>query len=259
MLEDIFEKTENLDYFNYIIKPIDSKIANNMVKKYHYSGKTVKGTQIHLGVYHDDRGLCGVLQYGRATNGDKTYSKLSNNINAMELNRMIMLPTENKNAESAAISKSIKWLKNYRKDVDWLLSFSDGKEGNVGYIYQASNWKYLGFIMSDAFWELDGEIKHNITCWHHYKKKHVDKKKTTIDIIRERHQNVSRLTTKQHVYVYPLKRKILFSIKDVSQFPKKEKEKTILKTAIFKRDGVNCNDVMIHYTQEDIKDAISWK
>ena len=48
-----------------IVKVIPAKIANEFVKKHHYSGKVVN-SQVHFGCFLDNK-LHGVLQYGPPT------------------------------------------------------------------------------------------------------------------------------------------------------------------------------------------------
>ena len=59
-----------------------------------------------------------------------------------ELNRMAMLDEAPKLCESQAIGLSIKWIRKHKPHIKWLLSFSDGKQGNVGIIYQATNYAW---------------------------------------------------------------------------------------------------------------------
>ena len=46
-----------------IVKPISAQDANRIVGALHYSGKVVKNSQVHLGVFMD--GKCGgAMQFG---------------------------------------------------------------------------------------------------------------------------------------------------------------------------------------------------
>ena len=45
------------------VKPIKSADANAFVKAHHYSGKVAQNSQLHLGVFLNDR-LHGVMQFG---------------------------------------------------------------------------------------------------------------------------------------------------------------------------------------------------
>lgn len=74
-----------------------------------------------------------------------------------------MADSEGKNSESQAISLGIKWIKENMPEIRLLVSYAGRKEGNYGYIYQATNWEYLGYFISDGFWFLDGNERHSIT------------------------------------------------------------------------------------------------
>jgi hypothetical protein len=213
----------------YVAQEIDAATARPYVKKYHYSGKVVSNSSIHLGVFNAEGDLCGVLQYGPPMNGAKTAAKISDtHHNMMELNRMVMRDEEPRNSESMAISACNKWLR-ANTDLDYLLSFSDGKEGNVGYIYQATNWQYLGFMLSDSFYLLDGQYVHNVTVWHRYKEKHEFRDfLTTDEILSLYFENISKVTCKQHVYAFPLHRKVRF-LHGTKPYPKLETEVPILR------------------------------
>lgn len=216
----------------YEVKEIPSKEARDIVKRYHYSGKVVANSKIHLGLFRDGI-LVGCLQYGPPMNGKKTSDKILKDVEMMELNRMVMADTEPRNSESQAISCCNKWLKK-NTNIKYILSFSDGKEGNVGYIYQATNWKYIGYMLSDSFYELDGEIVHSVTVWHNFKEKHpLRETHTTNEILCETFNNVSVITSKQHVYLMALDKRIKFPFED-KPYPKKDKEVCILKRKIYK-------------------------
>lgn len=217
----------------YTVKEIDAKTANNMVKKYHYSGKVVSNSCLHLGLFDENNTLVGVLQYGYPMNGKKTSDKILKDVKMYELNRMVMSDEQPRNSESMAISACNKWLKK-NTDVAYILSFSDGKEGNVGYIYQASNWLYIGYLLSNSFYELDGDIVHAVTVWHKYKEKHPKRDThTTNEILCDTFNNVSVITSKQHVYLYPLNKRVKFPFK-AKPFPKKDKEVAVVSRKVLK-------------------------
>jgi hypothetical protein len=220
----------------YLVKEINAKDAAHLVKQYHYSGKVVPNSKIHLGVFNKEKDLCGVLSYGPPMNGDSTSSKLSSSENMMELNRMVMRDEEPRNSESMAIGLCNKWLRKFT-DIDYILSFSDGKQGNVGYIYQATNWKYIGYLVSDSFYELDGDVMHSVSVWHKYKESHRDREeKTTHQILFDNYDTVSRIESKQHMYVLPLHHKVTFNF-DTKPYPKKDTEIPILRRITYKQNG----------------------
>lgn len=236
----------------YTVKEIHAKDARDIVKKYHYSGKVVSNSKLHLGVFYCDS-LVGCLQYGPPMNGKKTISKLGIPDGSLELNRMVMADSEPRNSESQAISLCNKYLKRFT-DVPLVLSFSDGKEGNVGYIYQATNWKYIGYMLSNSFYELDGDMVHAVTVWHRYKEKHQDRDiKTTDEILCDNFKNIRKITCKQHIYLFDIKRGASKSWRP-ADYPKVDREIKVLSAKVIKKDGVIVNE-KISYTNETLAPA----
>ena len=54
-----------------LVKVIPAKVANEFVKKHHYSGKVVPNSTLHFGCFLDDK-LHGVLSFGGSTDKRKT-------------------------------------------------------------------------------------------------------------------------------------------------------------------------------------------
>ena len=46
-----------------VVKVIPSNIANNFIKRHHYSGKVVNNSKLHFGAFLDGR-LHGVMSFG---------------------------------------------------------------------------------------------------------------------------------------------------------------------------------------------------
>ena len=149
------------DEFN--VKVIERDIANDIIKKNHYSKKFYNATYIHLGVYENDN-MLGVLQYGYAMNPASCGSVVEGTeMNQyLELNRMWLSDElETKYPESRAISYSIKYIKRQYPKIKWIQSFADERCGGFGIVYQACTFSYYGEHKSD-FWELEGQVYHNI-------------------------------------------------------------------------------------------------
>ena len=85
-----------------------------------------------------------------------------------------MADSEGKNSESQGISLGIKWIKQNMPEIKLLVSYSGRKEGNYGYIYQATNWEYRGYFVSPGFWMVDGEERHQVTLWYRHSKHRPD-------------------------------------------------------------------------------------
>jgi hypothetical protein len=128
-----------------IVKVIPSKIANEFVKKHHYSGKVVPNSTLHFGCFLDDK-LHGVMSYGSPMMKNKALPLISNTgwNEMLELNRMAFDNYLPKYSESRCFSISVKLLKKNAPQIKWILSYSDGTQCGDGTIYRAS-----GFLLTD--------------------------------------------------------------------------------------------------------------
>jgi len=148
-----------------IVKVIPAKIANEFVKKYHYSGKVVPNSTLHFGCFLDNQ-LHGVLSYGSPFRKDKVLHLVNNtNWNEMlELNRMAFNDYLPKNSESRCISISIKLIKKNAPHIKWILSFSDGTQCGDGTIYRASGFHLTNIQQNNGIIKLEnGEIRASVT------------------------------------------------------------------------------------------------
>ena len=128
-----------------IVKVIPAKIANEFVKKHHYSGKVVPNSKLHFGAFLDSK-LHGVMSYGSPMDKSKVLPLVQPSLwnEMLELNRMAFDDYLPKNSESRCIAISIKLIKNNAPHIKWILSFSDGTQCGDGTIYRAS-----GFVLTD--------------------------------------------------------------------------------------------------------------
>ena len=127
-----------------IVKPIKSNIANDFVKKYHYSGKVVPNSQLHFGCFLNGI-LGGVMSFGPSTDKKKLQGLVKNTgwNDFIELNRMAFSDLLPKNSESRCLSVAIKLIKKHYPNIKWIISFADGCQCGDGTIYRAS-----GFVLT---------------------------------------------------------------------------------------------------------------
>lgn len=148
-----------------IVKVIPSKIANEFVKKNHYSGKTVSNSSLHFGCFLD-RKLHGVLSYGSPLDKSKVLGLVQpckwNEM--LELNRMAFDDYLPKYSESRCIAISIKLIKKNAPHIKWILSFSDGTQCGDGTIYRASGFVLTNIVTNKNTCQLPkGEVIHKMT------------------------------------------------------------------------------------------------
>ena len=128
-----------------ILKVIPNKIANEFVKKHHYSGKVVPYSTLHLGCFLDNR-LHGVLQYGHSMVKKNIVGFVKNTgwNEFIELNRLAFDDYLPKYSESRCIAISIRLIKKNAPHIKWVVSFADGTQCGDGAIYRAS-----GFVLTN--------------------------------------------------------------------------------------------------------------
>lgn len=61
-----------------------------------------------------------------------------------ELARVYLLDSIPRNAESWLIGQSVRYIKRFHKEVQYLLSYADPSAGHAGTIYKAANWQQDG-------------------------------------------------------------------------------------------------------------------
>lgn len=157
-----------------IVKVIPSKIANDFVKKHHYSGKVVPNSQLHFGAFLDGK-LHGVMSYGPSMRKDEIITKVKNTgwNEFIELNRMAFDDYLPKNSESRCIAYSIKLIKKNAPQIKWIISFADGCQCGDGTIYRASNFKLINIKKNASMWinKEDGKIMQDMQFFHTMTKK----------------------------------------------------------------------------------------
>lgn len=152
-----------------VLKPISAQVANEFVKRVHYSGKVVPNSQIHIGIYYFGK-LEGVMQYGPCLAKKQMLGLIEGTKwdSFIELNRMAFTDALPKNSESRAIAISLKILKKHLPQLEWVISFADGSQCGDGTIYRASGFLLTGIKPNEGL-RLNpetGEVMHTITAYH---------------------------------------------------------------------------------------------
>ena len=134
-----------------IVKVIPAKIANEFVKKNHYSGKFATSSLLHFGCFLDDK-LHGVMSFGNPIDRKKLLNLVHTKDDKpvlwteyLELNRMAFNEYLPKNSESRCFSIAVKMIKKNTPHIKWIISFSDATQCGDGAIYRASGF-YLTAI-----------------------------------------------------------------------------------------------------------------
>lgn len=148
-----------------VVKVLPSKIANEFIKKHHYSGKVVNNSCLHFGCFLDNN-LHGVLSYGPSMDKSKIMGLVKGTKwnEFLELNRMAFDDYLPRNSESRCIAQTIKLIKKNAQQIKWIISFADGCSCGDGTIYRASNFILTGIKKNGNLCKLpNGEKIHKLT------------------------------------------------------------------------------------------------
>lgn len=153
----------------FFVAAIPAAHARDIIRRNHYSRRSVNNSYVHLGVFMNGR-CVGAIQLGYMLNparGSRVVEGTGNR-QYLELNRMWLADSAPRNSESRALSYALKYIRRVLPRIRWIQSFADERCGGWGVVYQASGFRYLG-CHTTAFWELDGEAYHDMLRTAHRK------------------------------------------------------------------------------------------
>jgi hypothetical protein len=170
-------------------------------------------TKHYLGVF-EEHNLVGVLTLGWGTQPLQTIRKLFPDLiseDYYEIGKMCMDDSMPRNSESQMISKVTSWMKKNTPERKYLFTWADGIVGKVGYVYQASNFLYGGFIWTDIYISKEGEKIHPRSSRKLLEENQEfiksDKKLFWMTYDFMKHKEIKRIKGKQFRYIYPLNKK----------------------------------------------------
>ena len=138
-------KDINTDIKNSVIKPITNKEAKEIILKYEWLCTMGTSSRFCYGIFFDNH-LAGVACYGELgaiafrgyiqTVGDDYYNK------GIILNRGACVHWAHAHSGSKFIAASLKEIK--KKNYKFVVAYADSEAGEIGTLYQATNWYYIG-------------------------------------------------------------------------------------------------------------------
>jgi hypothetical protein len=143
-----------------VLKPISARLANDLVRRVHYSGKVVNNSQLHIGVYYRGH-LEGAMQFGPSLDKRKIMGLVEGTgwNEFIELNRMAFTDVLPRNSESRALAIAIRMLRRHAPHVKWIVTFADGTQCGDGTIYRAAGFLLTQIRRNDQIWEFpDGQV-----------------------------------------------------------------------------------------------------
>ncbi|MCK5016882.1 MAG: hypothetical protein KAS32_07395 [Candidatus Peribacteraceae bacterium] len=135
------------DISNMVIDPVPVSIIRSFIEDNHYS-KSINGCKIsQCYALYESCEIIGAILFGElSTTAWKKYGDDEKDV--VELRRLVTLDKCPRNTESMFISRAIKHLKKH-SPYKICISYADPFHGHVGYVYQASNWSFLGKTPKD--------------------------------------------------------------------------------------------------------------
>ena len=192
-----------------MIKEITKYVATEFIMSRHYSPVMPKLTKHYCGYYVDDI-LQGVVTFGWGTRPKHTIQKLFPTLDTTdyyEIGKMCMDDSMGKNSETQMLSKVLSWLKENTK-IKFLFTWADGLVGKPGYVYQAFNFLYGGFIWTDTYVTDKGEKVHPRTIQSQLPNTHNYKYGSRPNPKQLKQLRLSRVKGKQFRYILPMNKKM---------------------------------------------------
>jgi len=205
--------------FDYLIHEIPKTRAIAFVQSTHYSKVMPKLTKHYLGAFVEGE-LVGVLTLGWGTQPLQTIRKLFPDLKTddyYEIGKLCMAESMPRNSESQFLSSVVRWMKHNCPEKAFLFTWADGIVGKPGYVYQASNFLYGGFIWTDIYLTEEGEkvhprsakalLRENLVFEHAHGRR-LDKNRLfwlTKEFMVA--NGIRRVRGKQFRYIYPLNRR----------------------------------------------------
>ena len=199
-------------------------------------------TKHYLGVY-DGELLAGVLTLGWGTQPYNTIHKLFPTLESKdyyEIGKMCMDDAYPRNSETQMLSKVRQWIQDNLPDKHFLYTWADGIVGKVGYVYQAANFLYGGYIWTDIYIGPDGEKIHPRTtkalCKENAEWEGKEKVFWLTHSFSE-YKGIKRVKGKQFRYILPLTREAKRLLKESTvkwcrEYPKEDSLKWRVRTGI---------------------------
>jgi len=213
------------------VKRINNQLASSFIIENHYTHTCPQNIMLALGFYYNDI-LTTCIVYGIPPGRDTAHSIWDggNTDECWELVRLFSHDNCPRNTESYCIGQSFKYIKKHFPQIKVLVSYADAKFHHCGFVYQATNWWYIGTGGDSQEFYLKGRRLHTRTAVSRYGTASVPalKKKFGDDF-----QKIE--LPKKHKYIYILRnkkeimKKALFTVQPYPKIepPTKPKRKRI--------------------------------
>jgi len=137
-----------LDLKKAQVRPVSRRVAEQIIKKYEWLGTMGAGTQRHYGVFFGAfcAGVTTFASSGAIPAMPKMFRLTSSEVSYLARGACVHWAPNGTN--SRLIARSC--IEEKKHGIKIIVAFSDSDAGEIGTVYQASNWFYIG--KSDSGW-----------------------------------------------------------------------------------------------------------
>ena len=192
------------------IKILHKNKAAEFIVDRHYSPVMPSLTRYYCGYFVDNK-LQGVITFGYGVRPQHTIKKLFPTLEAkdyLEIGKMCMDDSMVKNSETQMLSLAFAWLRQREPNLKYLFTWADGIVGKPGYVYQAFNFLYGGYIWTDTYVTEKGEKVHPRTIQGKLPNTQNFKYGSRPNPKQLEELKLSRVKGKQFRYILPLSKKM---------------------------------------------------
>ncbi len=146
----------------YDVRSITVQEMAAFVKIRHYSTVMPRLTKACFGGFRDGE-LVAAISFGWGSRPRHTIQKLFPSLGVddyLEIGKMCLRDDQPKNSETSFMSDAFWKLHKQFPDLKLIFTWADGLWGKPGYVYQAANFLYGGFIWTDVYQTEDGKRIH---------------------------------------------------------------------------------------------------
>jgi hypothetical protein len=145
------------------VREITKEESVQLIHKFHYSKVLPRLNKVFLGGFTEEDELVATITLGWGVRPVHTIKKLFPSLDSKdyyEIGKMCLDDKMPRNSESQFLSKCSKYVKANYPQIKIIFTWADGMLGKAGYVYQASNYLYGGFIWTDTYFTSEGEKVH---------------------------------------------------------------------------------------------------
>lgn len=141
------------------ISPVQTSMARALIIQNHYLHTFPAGTHLTFGIF-DDGNLRGAISLGVGPYNTPSLVEGASFQDCLTLTRFWLSDQLPKYSESRVLGNLLRCFKR-NTSLKFLVTYADPAQGDVGTIYQASNWLYTGLSHSVDLYDFgDGKLRH---------------------------------------------------------------------------------------------------